>query len=435
MAAEQSRLGPVILVDGVRASHAATYLFAAFLSVCLTTFISTIQPYILTVQLQLPVELQGKVSGDMVFYGELVLLALSSVVGAVSDRIGRRSIFVIGVAILSIGYVGLAFVDSVATLTAGRIFLALGIVIVNVMVATLQADYPAEESRGKLVGFAGIAIGIGAVLIGVVFMQLPTFYGNQGVSELGAGRYTLFTMSALAAVLMIVMAIGLKGGRPPHSQASETLGSRVRQGFLAGRDNPRILLAYFCAFVARADLVVVGTFFTLWLTQAGLQSGLNAEQAASQAGGLFAMVMLCALLWAPIMGWLNDRINRVRAMALSLLLAAMGYLSMALVPDPLGPWMYPAGFILGIGQMSAVTASQTLIGQEAPKAHRGSVVGMFSFFGAAGILFITSVGGRLYDSIAPSAPFAIVGVINALLCVWALVLVQRERSATPATTH
>jgi MFS family permease len=421
-----ARLGPVHLVDGVRASHAGTYLFAAFLSVCLTTFISAIQPYVLTVQLQLPTEQQGVVSGNMVFYGELVLLTMSSFVGALSDRFGRRSIFVIGVGFLSLGYVGYAYVDSVESLTAARVFLAFGIVVVNVMVATLQADYPEEASRGKLVGFAGVAIGIGAVLIGIVFMQLPAVFREQGASELGAGRYTLFTMSALAVLLMVVMAIGLKGGKPPHALANEPMLSRIAKGYSVGRQNPKILLAYFSAFVARADLVVVGTFFTLWLTQAGLSQGMDSEQAAATAGGFFGMVMLSALIWAPVMGWLNDRMNRVSAMSLALFLAAAGYLATALVPDPLGVWMYPAGMLLGVGQMSAVTASQTLIGQEAPRAHRGSVVGMFSLFGAAGILFITKIGGRLYDEIDPAAPFVIVGSVNALLMIWAFLLARRE---------
>jgi MFS family permease len=74
--------------------------------------------------------------------------------------------------------------------------------------------------------------------------------------------------------------------------------------------------------------------------------------------------------------------------------------------------------------MSAITASQTLIGQEAPAEHRGSIIGMFSFFGAAGVMFVTSVGGRIFDAIDPSAPFVLVGAINILLFI-AAILVSR----------
>ena len=93
--------------------------------------------------------------------------------------------------------------------------------------------------------------------------------------------------------------------------------------------------------------------------------------------------------------------------------------------------MYPAGVLLGIGQISAVTASQTLIGQEAPLAYRGSVVGMFSMFGAAGILFISSVGGWVFDAIGQTAPFVLIGLANAILCVAAYAVAARTQ-ARPA---
>ena len=48
-------------------------------------------------------------------------------------------------------------------------------------------------------------------------------------------------------------------------------------------------------------------------------------------------------------------------------------------------------------------------------------------FGAAGILFVTSVGGRLYDGIAPAAPFVMIGVLNGVLGLWGWWLWRRTR--------
>jgi len=404
--------------------HAGSYLFATFIGVSLTTFISVIQPYVLTVNIGLAVEKQGQVSGDMVLYGEIVMLTLSATVGALSDRFGRRGLFAVGALILAIGYVLYGFVDSVATLAGARVFMALGIAIVNVMVQAVQADYPVETSRGKLVGFTGFAIGVGAVLIGVVFSRLPYWYVASGSTELSASRYTMFTMACLALVLTILIRLGLKGGRPPQPARRISIVRCMAKGLQAGRCNARIALAYGCAFVSRADLVVVGTFFVLWLNQAGIAAGLAPDDAARAAGGFFAVAMMSALIWAPIAGILNDRLTRTHAMALAMFLCAAGYSAMGLITDPLGTWMYPAAMLLGIGQMSAITASQTLIGQEAPAEQRGSIIGMFSFFGAAGVMFVTSVGGRIFDAIDPSAPFVMIGSINALL-FFAAIIVSR----------
>jgi MFS family permease len=421
---EQRRLGPIRLADGILPIHAGSFLFATFIGISLTTFISVIQPYLLTVSIGLAVEKQGQVSGDMVLYGEIVMLASSAAVGAMSDRFGRRGVFATGALILAIGYVLYGYVDSVTTLTAARIFMAFGISIVNVMVQAVQADYPAEVSRGKLVGATGFAIGVGAVLIGIVFSRLPYWYVGAGSTELSAGRYTMFTMAGLALLLTLVIRLGLKGGRPSQTTRAGSFTASMAQGLRIGRRNARIALAYGCAFVSRADLVVVGTFFTLWLNQAGIASGLTPGDAARTAGGFFALAMSSALIWAPISGIMNDRLDRTHAMALAMFLCAAGYSAMGLITDPLGIWMYPAAVLLGIGQMSAITASQTLIGQEAPAEHRGSIIGMFSFFGAAGVMFVTSVGGRLFDAIGPAAPFVLIGSINALLFVVAIIVAR-----------
>jgi MFS family permease len=433
MSTDSYQLGPLKLAPGIRPHHAVFFLLAALLGITLTTYISTIQPYVLAVNLGLPADQQGRVSGWALFAGEVVLLASSAFVGALSDRLGRRMVFAVGVILLALGYVVFAYVDTVTMLIVIRMFMALGITVVNVMVGALMVDYPAEISRGKLVAAAGIAIGFGNILIGVVFLRLPQMYAGQGVDELMAGRFTMFTMAALSLVLAFLIGIGIKGGLPAKVNKHESFGKRMAMGIRAGKENGRVMLAYCSAFVARGDLVVMGTFFTLWLTQAGIQSGLAPEDAAQQAGIRFAMVMLAALLWAPVMGWLNDRMDRARALGLAMGLAAVGYIGMAFVPDPFGVWMYPAGTLLGIGQISVVLASQTLIGQESPAAYRGSVVGMFSMFGAAGILFISTVGGWVFDSIAQVAPFVVIGIANILLCIASYLVAARttarEKSA------
>jgi MFS family permease len=413
-------LGPIRLASGIRPANASLFLLTALLGICLTTYVSTIQPYVLAVNLGLPNDQQGQVSGLALFAGEIVLLISSAFIGAFSDRIGRRGVFFGGVLLLALGYVLFAYVETVAALVAVRMFMSIGMAVVSVMVGVLMVDYPAEVSRGKFVALAGIAIGIGNMLIGVLFLRLPEIYSTDGTDALTAGRFTMFTMVGLCLLLALVIRIGIKGGRPEKAHENESLRQRMAMGVRAGRENKRVLLAYFCAFVARGDLVVIGTFFTLWLIQTGIQSGMTPEAAAAQAGMRFAMVMFAALLWAPVMGWLNDHMDRANAMGLAMGLAAAGYTGIAFVPDPFGVWMYPAMVLLGIGQISAVLASQTLIGQESPPSYRGSVVGMFSMFGAAGILFISSAGGWVYDAISPVAPFVLIGVANALLCLAAL---------------
>jgi len=61
---------------------------------------------------------------------------------------------------------------------------------------------------------------------------------------------------------------------------------------------------------------------------------------------------------------------------------------------------------------------------------------MFSFFGAAGVMFVTSVGGRIFVVIDPSSTFVMIGLINTLLFIAAMVVsrLHGERDLAETTT-
>jgi len=431
---DSARLGPIRLAPGVQRRHAAAYLYATFAGITLSTFVGAFLPYILNVNLAVPMDQQGGIAGDMGFYREIVLIVSSTLIGALSDRSGRRIIFGGGLLVMSAAYAFYGYVDGITQLILVQLILATGISLCNVMIIAVQVDYADEGSRGKLVGFSGVAIGFGQLLIGVFFTRLPNLFRGTGVSELAAGQYTGLTMAGFALVTALVVLIGLKPGRPDHVGDNVPVRTLFKQGMAAGRDNPRILLAYFAAFASRGDMVVVGTFYMLWLTQVGIAKGMPVDEAARAAGGFFAIVMGTALLWAPILGFINDRMDRTTIVMLSLGLGAIGYIGMGLIPDPLGGWMIPGAIVLGIGQMSCTQTCQTLLGQEAPPAARGAITGMFAFFGAIGILFITKIGGILYDAIAPAAPFVVIGIINGALCIFAIFVRRAPVQTRQATT-
>jgi MFS family permease len=188
------------------------------------------------------------------------------------------------------------------------------------------------------------------------------------------------------------------------------------------------LLAYLSALVSRGDLAVLSTFFLQWLTLHGVAAGMTTAEAQSAGRIFFVVAQLAATLWAAVVILFVDRFDRTLGVALAMALAAIAYLTVGLIPDPLSPAMYFAAILLGIGEMSGILSSQSLVGQVSGDRGRGAVIGVFSMFGAAGILSITLVGGRLFDSWRPSAPYIVMGVADAVLAVFALVIYFRTRS-------
>ncbi len=421
------RIGPVELAPSIRPKHGWNFLVIAFFSISMITFVSIGQAYILNQNLGIPPHLQGTISGDLVFWTEIVTLLLFGPAGALMDRVGRKPVYTAGFLVLAIAYLLYPFARSVAELTAYRMVYAVGVVAVTSGLSTVLVDYPAERSRGKLIAIVGFLNGLGIVVLNQFFGSLPHRLVTSGHSGAEAAFWTHASVAATCVAAALVAAAGLKGGTPVRHEERPPLGKLLASG-ISHAKNPRILLSYAAAFVARGDQSIIGTFVPLWGTTAGIAMGMPPAEAVKRGTILFIVSQGAALLWAPVIGPLIDRWNRVTALTVSMGLAALGYLSLVLIGNPLEPLSMIFFVLLGIGQISAFLGSQSLIGQEAPREARGSVMGAFNISGAVGILLITMAGGRLFDGMSPKAPFLIVGAINlAVMAAGVLLKLKEEK--------
>ncbi len=421
MAAAHSghKFGPVRLAPGVKPGHVAAYLWAAFVSIGMFTYASALQPFILKVNIGVPSDQTGVVSGNLQFWQEMVGLLVIGMIGAWSDRVGRRVVYILGFLVTALAYAAFPFANDIGQLTIYRLILAVGVAALGGMLATVLADYPVDEDRGKLTGISFFLNAVGAFLFLTVLVRLPQWFIEAGFSEVDAGRAAYLTAGAAVCLVSAAIMFGLKPGRPEQVQERLPLLTLLRQGLAAGRSR-RIALAYVCSFAARADLVIVALFLTLWVSIAAVADGYTPGEALQKQGILFAVVQASAMLWAPFFGWLADKIDRATMVIIATVLSVAGYGWMGFTPDPTQTAAFGAGALLGIGQASGILASQVLIGQEAPGPIRGAVIGMVGFFGALGILAISALGGYAFDQWRPGGPFIIMAAANALLLVFAV---------------
>lgn len=423
----QKSLGPIRLAPGVEPRHVLCYLFAAWVSIGLFTYFTALTPYLLQVNIGLPQDEHGRVSGQLQFWQEIALLATIGWWGAMSDRHGRRVVYIAGFVVLGLGYGLYAFATSVPELLVYRLVIAVGIAATSAMLATLIADYPDESSRGKLTGVAFFLNGIGSVMFFLGLTKLPLLFENAGADHLWAGRYAFLVVGGIALLAALVM-FGLKPGRPAATSARTPLLQLIGEGIAAAR-RPRIALCYGSAFAARADMAIVTLFVTLWVVQSAATGGMSATQAAAKAGMVVGITQGAAVIWSPIFGIIGDRLNRVTVLIIAFLLATIGYGWISMLDDPTAPASIPALIFLGIGLSSSILASSLLLGQEAPVHLRGSVFGLQSFCGALGILAISAGGGYLFDAVGPHAPFGAMAIANAVVMLWGLTVRSMEPRA------
>jgi MFS family permease len=423
-----NRIGPLKLAPSVLPRHGWTFLAAAFFSISMITFVSIGQAYILNEQLGIPIPRQGTISGNLVFWTEIVTLLLFGPAGAVMDRVGRKPVFASGFLFLALAYILYPQAKNITELTIYRMIYAVGVVAVTGGLATVLVDYPEERSRGKFVAITGFLSGLGIVLLNQFFGGLPKMLIKEGFTGLEAGFWMHAAVATTCVVIATGLAAGLKGGTPVRHEDRPSLRTLLTSG-LTHAKNPKIMLSYAAAFVARGDQSIIGTFVPLWGTTVGISMGMSPAEAVKKGTFIFIVSQASALLWAPVIGPLIDRWNRVTGLTVCMGLAAIGYLSLAFIGNPLESWSLVFFVLLGIGQISAFLGSQSLIGQEAPKEARGSVIGAFNISGAIGILLITMAGGRMFDGMSPKAPFLIVGAIN--LLVMAAGVVVRIKAPEP----
>jgi len=414
------KLGFLWFTPGVSGWNLATMMFAGFGTMAMISFMSFMQPYVLTELLNVPTEKQGALTGNLHAFQEVIFILVAGFIGAISDKLGRPLVYGSGFLIVALGYALYPVTDSITQLYIVRGLFAVGVAMVAIMLSACTVDYIQERSRGRWVGIMSIFNGLGIVSMSAMLSRLPSMYENAGNDVITAGKLSFWTVSGLCLFVGLVLVTGLYRASGSHDDEHANLLGKVKEGIKAGIASPRLAIAYGGAFIGRGDFAVIGTFFSLWLTQVGIEQGMSSADALKKAGLFFAGIQICALIWAPVMGIMTDRMRRITAVAIGLAIAGSGYVLMGLVPDPFGPWMIPAAVILGMGETSVIVSVAALLGQESDSPHRGAIVGVFGLLGGLGILVTTLLGGQIFDAISRTSPFIMMGLMNLALMLAAL---------------
>jgi MFS family permease len=431
----QRRLGPIWLSSGITPLNTITLFFAGMMTLVLVTTQGLLLPYLLHEHLKMPTEIQGDFTGNLAVLYEIVSILFILPASLLSDRIGRRSIWVAGLLIVGISLVLTPLARTPEALIACRLITAVGMSSSLMMLASTIADYPQNAVRGKMISANGVITGVGIVLIAAfTFSQLPEFFAGKGATPVTAGTNTYLIVASAAVISALVIRLGLKGGPPAAARHRIPLAQLLRTGFNAVRGNPRLKLTCASYFVSRGDLLVFAMFFSLWIVAVGTDQGMTVADAQSAAGRIFGVSQGAMLLFTPVMGMIVDRLDRVTALAFAMAIAAVGYLALGLVGDPFSsPYIYPVAILGGAGEACLLVSGPALLGQEAPAKIRGSVVGLVGVCGAAGALIHSKIAGLLFDIWMYQAPFVYMAGFNLLICVGAIVVRVRYGKSTTRT--
>jgi MFS family permease len=416
----QRKFGPIWLSPGILPRNVLTLFYSGAMAIGFINLLNLIQPLLLQEQLHMTGG-EGDFTANLYIVLEITTLLVAAPLANLSDQIGRRPIFSSGFMLVCITLVILPAATTGVELMLFRVVGSIGIACCTTMIASLCADYPQNAARGKLLGVNGVFTAVGVIALGSGLTQMPKVFTGMGYLPAEGISYTLWIGGSLAFVTSLITFAGIKKGRASSHEEKLPFLENAQIGLRAIKDSPRLMLGCGATALSRGDLTVLASFFSLWIQKAGTDKGIEAVAASATAGKLFGMIQLAMLCSMPFIAIMADRVDRVTNLAIGISLAAIGYFALGLSPDPFDSGLiYLVVVLAGIGEAAMIISVPALIGQEAPGALRGSIIGVAATIGALGIIASNKAAGYLFDNWDYQGPFLFMGVLNVCMLLWAI---------------
>jgi len=308
--------------------------------------------------------------------------------GWASDRWGRKTILVIGLAVFSLGSIGCGLAQNIFQLILARAFQGVG-AVGSVALAAL-ADFTRPTVRTQAFAITGIAIG-SSFVIGL--LGGPVLAASIGLHGLFYVLAVLGFMATVLAALSFPSALVSKQNEAPIALKGILLNTSLRPIYVA-------------TFILSFSLNLFFFTYPLSWTALGLEK--------ADLWQVYLVIFLpSVLLVFPYMRRAEKRGRFRLPILLGWFAATAGYITY-LFGARHGFWLYVSGAAFFLGYSLYQPLLPTFLTQRIPPGGRGSATGAYSFFGFIG----SSLGGMFAGGlihISPSLP-ELVGVV--LLVAW-----------------
>ncbi|MEI7871396.1 MAG: TCR/Tet family MFS transporter [Alphaproteobacteria bacterium] len=335
----------------------------------------------------------------------------SPLLGALSDRYGRRPVILLSCLGLGLDYIFMALAPSLVLLFVGRVISGVTAATISTAFAYI-ADVTPADGRAKAFGVVGIAFGLGFVLG-------PAIGGLLG----GLDPRLPFWVSAAACLLNAAFGwFVLPESLPPERRMAFSWKRASPLGSLALlRSHTQLLGLAAANFFGQVAHHVLPAVFVLY---GAYRYGWGEEIVGFTLAGVgVCSAIVQGLLVGPAVARLGER----WAMIVSLLFGAVGMTIYGLAPTGLWFWIgVPVMSLWGLAGPASQSLMSRLVGPSEQGQLQGANTALMSIAGivAPGLFaitfayFIEPIPGRLN---LPGAPY----LVAALLLVVAAVIAAR----------
>ena len=340
--------------------------------------------------------------------------------GALSDRFGRRPVLLASIATLSIDFLIMGFANSIWLLFLGRALSGISGATYSTANAYI-ADVTEPENRGKAFGMVGAAFGFG-------FIFGPVMGGILGEFD---PRAPFFAAAALALLNFCYGFFVLP----------ESLEEEHRRPFVPSRSNPFGAVKHFSKLPHVSwFLVSAGVFFlahTVYPSTWPIHGEIRYDWSPKEIGLSLGLVGLgAAVVQAGLIGIALKRFGAVRTALYGIIINALALFAYAFAG--LG-WVVfliiPLGALGGVASPTLNSLMSTVTPKNAQGELQGASASLNSFamiFGpmimAGALFYFTEPGAPLHF---PGAAFLLAGILTAFSIIPFLRGVEANKEKLP----
>ena len=349
--------------------------------------------------------------------------------GPLADRLGRKSVLVGSVAVFAVSCLASGISPDIWTLAVLRFVTGLGLGAAMPNAVTLMSEYCPDSRRATLTNAMFCGFPLGAAFGGFLAAWMIPHFGWRSVLILGGAAPLLLLVALIVLlpesvrhmvannypaerirkVLARIAGDAVQGvqrfvmteSKPqPESQASSGMGVVLSREYRVG--SIMLWIAYFMGLVI---------FYALmnWMPVLFREAGLDPK-----TGTLVAALFPLGGVGAVLFGWLMDRFNANRIIAIGYALTAASIWWIGQTAGHLG-WLVVAVFLAGTIMNTAQSSMPALAAAYYPTRGRATgvawMLGIGRFGGIAGSFLVAELSARQLGFSEIFAVVAIPGVI------------------------
>ncbi len=345
----------------------------------------------------------------------------SPILGALSDRYGRRPVLMIGFCGLAINFFATALATSLWVLIAVRV--VGGAMQANLAVANAYvADITPAEERAKRFGMLGAMFGVGFILgpvmgglLGAINLHLPFYVaGSLALLNLAYGYFVL------------PESLPMDRRHPFDWRAANPISSL--RGLAQLKSSGRLIAVVACTGLAQFIL------YTCWVLYTTFKFGWGPLE---NGWSLAAVGIVSAVVQGLLLGKILKRVSPRRLAVLGLLSSAIAY---ALWGAATQSWMMFAIIFVNLLGATVAAAMQSIISSAADAQSQGKTLGAVSGLNSLMAVIAPAIGAPLLTLVSHlpkgdwriGAPFYFCALLQTAALALAVAHFRRERTTKTA---